>query len=298
MDNIKRFETVNDYNAFNNTETLHPLVSVIDLSNAKPRHASNMYFGLYTVFLKEVKCGDLRYGKQTYDYQEGTLVFIAPGQLVSVENSPEIYQPKGYALVFHPDLIHGTSLGRHMQEYTFFGYQSNEALHLSERERKIVLDCFSKIQYELEHAIDKHSKRLIVSNIETLLNYCIRFYDRQFITRENVHRGTLEKFEALLKDYFQSDKPLTLGLPSVGWCAGELHLSAGYFGDLVKKETGKTAQEYIQAKVIDMAKEKIFDTGKSVSEIAYELGFKYPQHFTRLFKQRVGQSPIQYRSLN
>lgn len=298
MDNLRRFETVSDYNAFNNKETLHPLVSVIDMSKANPRQASNMYFGIYTVFLKEVKCGDLRYGKNTYDYQEGTLVFIAPGQVVSVGSTGEFYQPKGYALVFHPDLIHGTSLGKHIQEYTFFGYQSNEALHVSEREKKIVLDCFSKIEYELERAIDNHSKRLIVSNIEMLLNYCVRFYDRQFITRDNVHQGILERFEHLLNEYFQSDKPQTIGLPSVAQCAGELNLSPGYFGDLIKKETGKTAQEYIQAKLIDVAKEKIFDLNKSVSQIANELGFKYPQHFTRLFKQRVGHSPNEYRRLN
>jgi len=298
MDNIRRFETVNDYNAFNNKETLHPLVSVIDMSKASPRQASNMYFGFYIVFLKEVKCGDLRYGKNTYDYQEGTLVFIAPGQVVSVDNRGETYQPKGYALVFHPDLIHGTALGRHIQDYTFFGYQSNEALHVSERERKIVLECFSKIEYELERAIDNHSKRLIVSNIELLLSYCIRFYERQFITRDNVHRGILERFENLLNEYFQTDKPQTIGLPSVAWCANELNLSANYFGDLVKKETGKTAQEYIQSKVIDVAKERIFDQRKTVNQLACELGFKYPQHFTRLFKQRVGQSPTEYRTLN
>jgi len=161
-----------------------------------------------------------------------------------------------------------------------------------------VLDCFSKIEYELERAIDKHSKKLIVSNIELFLNYCIRFYDRQFITRENAHEGILERFEVLLNGYFESEKPQTIGLPSVAWCASELNLSPGYFGDLVKKETGKTAQDYIQEKVIDVAKEKIFDLGKSVSQVAYELGFKYPQHFTRLFKQRVGQSPNEYRSLN
>src|SRR2546423_10311278 len=174
----------------------------------------------------------------------------------------------------------------------------NEALHLSERERKIVLDFFSKIEYELEHAIDKHSKKLIVSTIELFLNYCVRFYDRQFITRDNIHKGILERFENLLNKFYQSDKPQTIGLPSVAYCAGELNLSANYFGDLIKKEIGKTAQEYIQMKVIDVAKEKIFDHNKSVSEIAYELGFKYPQHFTRLFKQRVGQSPNEYRRLN
>ena len=298
MENIRRFETINDYNTFNNNETLHPLVSVVDLTKANPRQGSQMYFGFYTIFLKDVMCGDLVYGRHTYDYQEGTLVFLAPGQVAGVNSNGEFYQPKGHALVFHPDLIHGTSLGKHIQEYSFFGYQSREALHLSERERKIVLDCFSKIKYELEHAIDKHSKMLIVSNIELFLNYCTRFYERQFITRDNVHKGIIERFETLLNDYFWSDKPETNGLPSVAYCAAELNLSPNYFGDLVKKDTGKTAQEYIQSKVIDIAKEKVFDHSKSINQIASELGFKYPQHFTRLFKQRVGQSPNEYRNLN
>jgi AraC family transcriptional regulator, transcriptional activator of pobA len=298
MDDLRRFETINDYNIFNNNETLHPLVSVIDFSKAVPRQGSRMYFGFYTIILKDVVCGDLVYGRHTYDYQEGTLVFIAPGQIAGVKSNGEIYQPKGHGLVFHPDLIHGTSLGRHIQDYSFFGYQSNEALHISERERKIILESFAKIKYELEHAIDKHSKRLIVSNIEMVLDYCVRFYDRQFITRDNVLKGILERFENLLQEYFQSEKPQTIGLPSVAFCASELNLSSNYFGDLIKKETGKTAQEFIQSKLIDVAKEKIFDQSKSISQIANELGFKYPQHFTRLFKQRVGQSPNEYRSLN
>jgi AraC family transcriptional regulator, transcriptional activator of pobA len=298
MDDMRRFETINDYNIFNNNETLHPLVSVIDFSKAVPRQGSKMYFGFYTIILKDVVCGDLVYGRHTYDYQEGTLVFIAPGQIAGAKSNGETYQPKGHGLVFHPDLIHGTSLGRHIQDYTFFSYQSNEALHLSERERKIILDCFSKIEYELERAIDNHSKKLIVSNIEMVLNYCVRFYDRQFITRDNVHKGILEKFEILLNDYYRSDKPQTIGLPSVAFCASELNLSANYFGDLIKKETGKTAQEYIQSKVIGLAKEKIFDQSKSISQIANELGFKYPQHFTRLFKQKTGHTPAEYRMAN
>jgi len=298
MDTMRRFETISEYNAFNNNETLHPLVSVVDLSKASPRQGSKMYFGFYTVFLKDVKCGDLIYGRHKYDYQEGTLVFMAPGQVAGVNSNGETYQPKGYALVFHPDLIHGTALGRHMQDYTFFSYQSNEALHLSERERKLVLDCFSKIEYELEHTLDKHSKKLIVANIEIFLNYCTRFYDRQFITRDTAHKGILERFETLLNDYFEADKPQTLGLPSVAYVARELNLSAGYFGDLIKKETGKTAQEYIQWKVIDVAKERIFDQTKSVTQIAYDLGFKYPQHFIRVFKQQVGSTPSEYRTAN
>lgn len=298
MEKMLRFETVSDYNAFNNNETLHPQASVVDLSKAAPRQLSKMYFGFYTIFLKDVKCGDLQYGRHNYDYQEGTLVFLAPGQVAGTNSKGDTYQPKGYALVFHADLIHGTALGKHIQDYSFFSYQSNEALHLSDRERKIVLESFSKIEYELSHAIDKHSKRLMVSNIELFLNYCVRFYDRQFITRDNVHKGILEKFETLLNGYYQSDKSQRLGLPSVAYCARELNLSPSYFGDLLRKETGKTAQEYIQTKVIEMAKERIFDQGKSVSQIAYELGFKYPQHFARLFKQRVGMTPNEYRMLN
>ena len=298
MDTLRKFNTISEYNTFNKHETKHPLVSVLDLSKADPRQGSKMYFGFYAIFLKDVICGDLVYGRATYDYQEGTLVFMAPGQVAGINSNGETYQPKGYALVFHPDLIHGTSLGKRIQEYSFFGYQSNEALHLSERERSIILDYFSKIEYELERGIDKHSKKLIVSNIELLLDYCVRFYDRQFLTRDNVHQGILERFENLLNEYLASEKPQTLGLPSVAFCADGLNLSANYFGDLVKKETGKTAMEYIQSKLIDTAKEKIFDTGKTVNQVAYELGFKYPQHFVRLFKQRTGHTPHEYRSIN
>jgi len=302
---VYKFDKVSEYNDLNDQETLQPLVTVVDFSRSKPwlwpggdAKTIKVNYGLYGIFLKEVKCGDLKYGCNYYDYQEGSLVFISPGQVIEVEDFGNKFQPKGYALLFHPDLIHGTSLGKHIHDYSFFSYQSNEALHLSERERKIVLDCFAKIQYELEHAIDNHSKKLIVSNIELFLNYCSRFYERQFITREKVHQGILEKFENLLNDYFQTTKSQTIGLPSVAYCASELNLSANYFGDLIKKETGKTAQDYIQSKVIDVAKEKIFDPSKSVSEIAYELGFKYPQHFTRLFKQKTGHTPNEYRLLN
>lgn len=295
MDEILRFDTVSQYNSFNRNETLHPLVSVVDLSKAAPRQLRRMSYGFYVVFLKEIKCGDLKYGISNYDYDEGTLVFLAPGQVIGSAGE-EFYQPQGLALVFHADFIHGTSLGRYMNDYTFFSYTTNEALHLSERERQIILDCFSKVKYELEHGVDKHSKNLIITNIELFLNYCIRFYDRQFITRENVVKGILERFETLLSEFFLSDKPQTVGLPSVTYCAGELNLSPNYFGDLIKKETGKSALEYIQQKLIETAKEKIFDSNKSVGEVAYELGFKYPQHFTRVFKQHTGVTPQEYRS--
>jgi len=298
MEDILKIESVHHYNSLMGQETLHPLVSVIGLSKAPVRKHVRMNMGVYCIFLKDVKCGDITYGRHLYDYQEGTLVFIGPGQVIGMSDTGETFQPKGRALLFHPDLIRGTSLGQHIKNYSFFSYESFEALHLSEQERQVVMDCLDKIEFELQHAIDKHSKTLIVTNIELFLNYCVRFYDRQFITRDNVNKGVLEKFEGLLDSYFQSNKPQTLGLPSVAYCADQLHLSANYFGDLIKKETGKSAQEYIQLKVIDLAKEKVFDTSKSISEVAYELGFKYPQHFSRLFKTRVGTSPQEYRTRN
>ena len=298
MEQVFNFETISEYNDFNNHETLHPLVSIIDFNKAKPRTGSKMNFEVYCIFLKQVNCGDLKYGRNYYDYQEGTLVFVSPGQTIDVENKVDYYQPAGHGLVFHPDLIRGTSLAKLMNHYNFFSYNTSEALHLSEKERQLVLDCFSKIEIELKQAIDKHSKKLIASNIELFLNYCERFYDRQFITRDNANKGIVEKFEELLNSYFSSDKPHTLGLPSVAYYAGELNLSPNYFGDLIKKETGKSAQEYIQNKIIDAAKNKIFDSSKTINEVAYELGFKYPQHFTRFFKQHVGSTPNEYRSLN
>ncbi|HEY8933931.1 MAG TPA: helix-turn-helix domain-containing protein [Cyclobacteriaceae bacterium] len=251
---------------------------------------------IYIVFLKDLKCEDFQYGRNRYDYQEETLLFISPGQAFGFDSDDDkLIQPVGWALVFHPDFIKGTSLGKKISEYKFFDYGSTEALHVSKRERQIVLECFRKIREELKRDIDKHSKTLIISNIELFLNYCVRFYDRQFITREPLNKDIMVRFERLLKEYFQSELPQTNGIPAVAWCANELNLSGNYFGDLVKKETGISALEYIQAKVIDLAKEKIFDRGKSISEIAFEMGYKYPQHFTRLFKQRVGMSPQEYR---
>ena len=297
MDEILKLETITQYNSMRGVETLHPLVSVVDMSKATPNQSLRIHFGFYCVFLKEVNCGDLKYGCNYYDYQEGTLVFMAPGQIVGV-NSKEIVRPKGWALLFHPDLIRGTSLGHNMKDYSFFSYEVYEALHLSEKERQIVIDCLNKIDYELKQSIDKHSKTLITNNIELLLNYCMRFYDRQFITRGNVNKDILVKFENLLDNYFQSEIPQTVGLPTVKYFADQLHLSPNYFGDLIKKETGKSAQEHLQLRLMDIAKERMFDTSKTISEIAYELGFKHPQHFSRMFKNETGYTPVEYRSLN
>lgn len=295
---VQIISSISEYNKMMNHETLHPLVSIVDFSKSDPISQYKRCYGFYTVFLKDIMCGDMYYGKHNYDYQEGTLVFIAPGQVYGITNDGSYIQPGGYALIFHPDLIKGTNLGKNIKDYSFFSYEVHEALHLSEKEREIVLECFKNIKLELEQSIDKHSKSLIVNNVELFLNYCMRFYDRQFITRDHVNQGVIGKFENLLNDYLKSDKPKNIGFPMVNYFAEQLNLSANYFGDLIKKEMGISAQEFIHNKLIDVAKEEIFNPGKSISEISYDLGFKYPQHFTRLFKAKVGVSPSEYKSLN
>ncbi len=298
MEKLIQLDTVAQFNSLRGIETMHPLVSVFDFSEMKLIPEARAHYGFYCVFLKDAVCGNLKYGCNYYDYQEGTLVFIAPGQVIGIGNKPGNPVPEGWGLLFHPDIIRGTSLGQNIKKYSFFSYEANEALHLSEKERQIILDSFHKIDHELQQSIDKHSNTLIANNIELLLNYCMRFYDRQFITRSQVNKDILARFEYLLDDYYESGKPLTMGLPTVKYFADRLHLSPNYFGDLVKKETGKSAQEQVQLKILDMAKERIFDTSKSISEIAYELGFKHPQHFSRLFKYETGYTPNQYRSMN
>ncbi len=296
MDHVIKLDSIDQYNYLYGLETLHPLVSVVDLTKAtKVVNHIQITYGVYALYLKGNKSCDIKYGRQHYDYQEGTIVCFAPGQVVTTSTLEDEVRPEVYGILFHPDLIKGTALGKTIKNYTFFSYAVNEALHLSEQERAIVMDCLNKIQIELEHAIDKHSKSLISMNIELLLNYCMRFYERQFITRGEVSKDVLVKFEELLDDYFQGPLPETQGLPSVKYFADRICLSPNYFGDLVKKETGKAAMEHIQSKLIDVAKERILGTEDTMSQIAYELGFQYPQHFGRLFKQRVGCTPNEYR---
>lgn len=293
---LLNIETVTEYDDMLGVETLHPQVSVIDLSKARPMRHMRHTFSFYVVFLKDEKNCDLLYGRQRYDYQKGSIVCLAPGQVIGIEDTGEEFQPQGYALCFHPDFIRGTNLGRSIKEYSFFSYEVNEALHLSERERVTFIDCLMKIQEELQHSIDRLSKRLIANNIELLLNYCLRFYERQFITRQDVNRDILTRFERLLDNYFSEKNVLQKGLPTVKYCASELCLSTNYFGDLIKKETGKTALEWIQNKIIDIAKEQLLIPTSSISQVAYGLGFQYPQHFTRVFKKVTGITPHEYRT--
>ena len=299
MDEILQLRTVGEYNGYMGVPTRHPLVNVIEGSRVpRPVPHARKHVGMYLIFLKELKCtDDLRYGRRSYDFQENTLVFIAPGQVFGTVADGSTFKGSGWCLMFHPELLHGTSLGRRMQDYTFFSYAVNEALHLSKQERQTVIDCMKKIDEEIDGGADRHSNAIIASAIELLLNYCIRFYDRQFITRKKENKDTLSSFEALLGGYFNSDRPMKLGTPTVAYCAGQLHLSANYFGDLIKKETGVSAQEYILLRTMEKAKEMLADPSRSVSDVAYALGYQYPQYFSKAFKRIVGCPPNEYRSL-
>ena len=297
MDKILNLDSVDLYNKLYGLETLNPLVSVIDLNKATSSvDLIRFNYGIYALYLKLEKACDIKYGRQTYDYQEGTIVCFAPWQTAETNPTTDKVQVNAHGILFHPDLLRGTSLGKSIKKYTFFSYEVNEALHLSEEERSIVMDCLKIIRMELEHGVDKHSKTLLVNHIELLLNYCMRFYERQFITRGKTNRDVLTRFENLLDEYFESALAEQDGLPTVKYFADKLCLSSNYFGDMFKKETGKSPQEYIQEKVIELAKERISDTADTVSQIAYSLGFQYPQHFCRLFKKRVGYTPSEYRA--
>ena len=226
MNNILMLNTIKDYNDFMQVETVHPQVSVINMSDIPPLRHARKNMGFYTIFLKEIKCADsLQYGRRQYDYQENTLIFIGPGQIIGNNDNGETFQPKGWCLTFHPELLHGTSLGRRIQEYTFFTYAINEALHISKQERETLIDCMMKINEEIKGGTDKHSNQIIVSTIELFLNYCVRFYDRQFATRINESKDILHSFETLLNGYFVSEKPQSFGTPTVAYCADQLHLS-------------------------------------------------------------------------
>jgi len=298
---ILNINSIQEYNDIGGNKTYHPLVSVIDFSKSKlhqtrDKDVEGLRFSFYCIFLKGEKNLSLRYGRNYYDYQEGTLVFFAPGQEIIFEGDVENGLLTCHGLFFHPDLLKGTRLGQRLSEFTFFSYNVHEALHLSDQEKEIVMESFRKIEYELEHSIDKHSKKLIVSNIELFLDYCVRFYHRQFITRDDENKSFLKKFELLLDEYFISEKPQTFGIPTVTYFADQVHLSPNYFGDMIKKETGRSALEFIQIKMIGLAKEKMMDKEKTVGAVANELGFKYPQHFTRFFRNQVGYPPNQYRN--
>ena len=287
--------TIQDFNDDQGVETLHPLVSVVHVENTEHIKECMMHYGLYAIYLKENKGCKLSYGRTPYDFDEMTVTSFAPGQVVKVEPNPDVPFAKFTALVFHPDILNRTALGRHINRYEFFGYSSTEALHLSAQEVEVFRGVLTMIEQELHRAIDKHTRELIVSNIELLLNYCLRFYDRQFITREEINHSVVKKFIELLDDYITT-KALRDGLPTVAYFADKCCLSSGYFGNLVRVETGRTAKDIISDHLLAHAKQLLNDEALTVTMISQHLGFEYPQHFVRFFKSHTGKTPSAYRN--
>ena len=286
--------TVQDFNEYQGMETLHPLVSVVHVENTEHIKECVMHYGVYAIYLKENKGCKLSYGRTPYDFDEMTVTSFAPGQVVKVEPNPDVPFAKFTALVFHPDILNRTALGTQMSRYEFFGYSSTEALHLSAQEVEVFQGVIAMIEQELHRAIDKHTRELIVSNIELLLNYCLRFYDRQFITREEINHGVVIKFLTLLDEYM-NDKAKYEGLPTVAYFADKCCLSNGYFGTLVKTETGRTAKDLINDRVLAKAKELLQSETITITEVSQRIGFEYPQHFVRFFKSLTGKTPSQWR---
>ena len=291
--------SVADYLKLRNQPLQHPLIGLVDFNkiNEEQSYKTPSYTGLefdcYAVFLKEnINC-KLKYGGGSYDFDSGTIVFIGPNQKIGITKDSN-FKPQGYALLFHPDLLKGSFLNLDIKHYPFFSYSVNEALHLSEKEHKLIVDILKSFQKELNQNTDNHSKSILLSTLKLLLDYCSRFYERQFVTREHIHSSCLKKFKELLSAFYQSQN-YEKKLPSVDYFAQSLHLSTNYFGDLIRKETGVSAQEYIQKYMIYVAKHELEHSELSIKELAYHLGFKYPQHFSRLFKKKTGLTPNQYK---
>ncbi|WP_343524211.1 helix-turn-helix transcriptional regulator [Pedobacter sp.] len=301
MKPIIQIKNISEINNFVKGVTKHPLVAVVDFSKMDELIDEDVRIScdFYSIMFKNYCTNHMRYGRQSYDFQDGSLICIAPKQVLTMDSEVEKKKDMiGWGLFFHPDLVRGTTLGVKMKDYTFFSYEISEALHLSEKEQQTLVDCVMKIQSELEENIDNHSQNLIVSNIEVLLNYCSRYYGRQFITRKSSNRDITSKVEQVLRNYFNSNDLKEKGLPSVVDLAEKVNLSANYLSDLLKKETGMNAKDQIHHFLIEEAKNILLGSNKNISEIAYELGFEYPQYFSKLFKQKTGNTPQEFRSLN
>ena len=289
-------DNIDTYNKWSGQETRHPLVTVVDQSVTPDWfNGATLRYGLYGIFLKQGEGCAARYGRERFDYQEGTIVTHAPGEVFATEWDETMPMPPARGLLFHPDLLYGTSLGRKIKDYSFFDYGEHESLHLSKEERTIIIALMDQVESEMQHAIDRHSQTLITDTIALLLDYCLRYYDRQFITRHKQCSEVFMAFQKRLREYFESGHPERNGLPSVAYFADKACLSPSYFGDLISKETGTTAQRHIQDAVVERSKQLLVESRMPISEIAYRLGFEYPQHFTRLFKSRTGMTPNEFR---
>ncbi len=305
MNDIISIESISKLHEYGAREKpKHPLVSVWEQTKTDYENIYKEFIGkrfvldLYLISLKGVISGSFQYGRNSYDFEEGTMVFIAPGQVIAIEEKEIIEANDGWALFFHPDLIRKSDLGKKIDDYNFFSYEVNEALHLSDDEKNRLTICIKDIEKEYSQNIDKHSQNLIISNIELLLNYSKRFYDRQFYTRTNMNKDIVTRFEKLLLNYYNSGFQQENGVPTVKYCADQLSHSANYLSDLLKKETGRNAIDHIHSFIIEKAKTILLNSQNTVSEIAYDLGFEYPNYFGKLFKSKTGMSPAEYRILN
>lgn len=302
MSQIIHLETIGDLNRLlQQPKPKHPLLSVVDFTQFDEQFGAGMKIssGFYTVMYKNYCVNTVKYGRHHYDFQEGSLMCIAPKQVITLDEAVERpADAMGWGLFFHPDLIRGTALGRNIKNYSFFSYETNEALHLSEKEEGTLFDCVQKINTELAENIDRHSQTLLVSNLELLLNYCARYYDRQFITRNHASQDVLSKVESILSAYFQAADLHEKGLPTVKYLADRVFLSPSYLSDLLKRETGMNAQDRIHYYLIEEAKNLLLSSEQSVGELAFSLGFEYPQYFSRLFKAKTGMTPGEFRNSN
>jgi YesN/AraC family two-component response regulator len=300
MKEILKVNSISEVHKFLNLEKpKHPLISLIQNDeNSQDIEFDNFKYsmGLYQISLKG-NCPFVisNYGRNSYDFQEGTMVFLAPNQIIEYQKTDEVLDSSGWSLFFHLDLIRKSELGKKMDSFSFFNYASNEALHLSEEEKNTITEIVRKIEKEFKTNIDAHSQTLIISNLELLLNYCVRFYDRQFYTRTNLNQDFASKFEQLLKSYYKAEKQLELGIPSVQYCGEAMNMSAKYLSDLLRKETGHSTQDHIHRYIIEKAKNELLNSNKSASEIAYSLGFEYPQYFSKIFKKKTTMSPNEFR---
>ena len=300
-ENIIRIESISQlHSILGIPKPKHPLVSLIDASKIRVEEGevnAKIVYDFYMISLKDKSCG-MEYGRKTFDFDEGVMVYSSPGQVYTPTRSLQQGEIQGWLLFFHPDLIRGTNLGNQIDDYSFFKYEVSEALHLSEEEEQTMNDVAGMIEKEYNQRIDNHSQRVIVSNIEVLLNYSLRFYERQFNTRVHQIKDIVALFESELTDYFRSKRHVESGLPTIQYFADKANLSTHYFSDLLKKETGRKPKDHINDFVVEKAKNLILGTEMNISEIAYDLGFNYPHYFTRLFKSKTGKTPVEYRTLN
>jgi AraC-like DNA-binding protein len=302
MTEFYHIKTISEvHSAFGLEKPLHPLITVIkkwpktDFDFSEVKISSD----LYLLSMKgKINGTKFQYGRNSYDFQEGTLVFLAPNQVASFADSIEELDDSGWTIVFHPDLIRKSELGKTIKNYSFFSYEANEALHLSEKEKQSLFELVKKIELELNQNIDKHSQELIIQNLESILKYSNRYFDRQFYTRTNLNKDITTKFEQYLQKYFSSPELSEKGVPSIKQCGEALNMSGSYLSDLLRLETGKSAKDHINSRLIEKAKTALLNSNSSISEIAFTLGFEYPQHFSKLFKGKVGFSPTEYRNLN